>query len=117
VHIGHHLLPERGFTLLRYVVLGIAKEELLVAGEIVLQGSGFACEGSAVSIVGGGEADEIGDVFRKRLLAVESKVRKRSVGVLLGGKSGRRWLVFVFGPALKVEDWYVRSGETPHLCL
>ncbi len=22
---------------------------------------------------------------------------------------------FVFGPALKVEDWYVRSGETPHL--
>ena len=23
----------------------------------------------------------------------------------------------LFGPALKVEDWYARSGETPHLCL
>jgi hypothetical protein len=26
-----------------------------------------------------------------------------------------RWLVF--RPALKVEDWYIRSGETPDLCL
>ena len=45
-------------------------------------------EGSAVRIVGGGETAEVGDIFVKRLLAVQGKVRKRSVAVVLSGESG-----------------------------
>jgi len=51
-----------------------------------LDGSGLAREGSAVRIVSGGEAGEVGEVFLKSLLAVQSKIRERFVGVVLRGE-------------------------------
>src|SRR5580693_8613991 len=88
VRVGHHLLAERGFTLFRSPVLSEGDEELLVAGESVLGGGGLASERGVVGIERCGDTGVVGNVFRKRLLAVHGKVGKRFVAVVLRGESG-----------------------------
>src|SRR5580704_1694324 len=88
VRIGHHLLAKGGFTLFRSPVLSEGDEELLVAGESVLNGGGLASERGVVGIEGCGDAGVVGDVFGERLLAVHGNVGKRFVSVVLRGESG-----------------------------
>src|SRR5580700_6441077 len=88
VVVGHHLLPERSLSRLRCPGLCEAEEEMPVAGEAALDGSGLAREGGAVRIVGSGKAAEVGDVLIQRLLTIHGEVGKGFVGVVLCGESG-----------------------------
>ena len=91
MRIGHHVLAKCSFPRLRSPILSESDEKLLIAGETILRGHGFARERSFVSVIRRGNAGHVGDVFRQRLLAIYREIRKRSVGVILGGElcSGR----------------------------
>jgi len=70
MRIRHDLLAQGSFARLRFPVLAKGDEELLVAGKDILNGSRFAGQLGAISIVSSGDAGNVGDVFRQSLLAV-----------------------------------------------
>src|SRR5580658_11012460 len=88
MRVGHYILAKGVFTLLYCPHLCEAQEELLVARETVLNGSGLAREGGAVRIVGSGNAAEVGDVLIKCLLTIHGKIGKRFVVSLLAADPG-----------------------------
>src|SRR5271157_3719333 len=88
MRIRHHLLTQRCVSTFRRVVLAECDEELLVAGKAILRGSSLTCKRGTVSVIGGRDTCYVGDVFGQRLLAVDGKVRKRLVAVILGGQLG-----------------------------
>src|SRR3954447_4786009 len=70
VAVGQDSVPQSGFPCLPAPRLGVADEELLVAGETIDLRGRLAPEGLVERIVGRGEAGQVGDVLTQGLLAV-----------------------------------------------
>src|ERR1039458_9790072 len=89
VGVGEDLLADGGCPGLAGLALGVAEEELLVAGEAANDWGWLAVERGLPCVVGCSDAGEVGDVFAERLVAVEVQVGEGRVGVVLFGEIGR----------------------------
>ena len=69
----HHLLAQRGIARLRSLVLPKGDKELLIAGEALLLRALACRQRRSIAVIGGGDAGDVGNVFRQRLLAVDGR--------------------------------------------